>query len=89
MSKYKKPNWYPDADVIANERGWVYPKNHNEVLSAIGQLDTKLVAEAAALALAIVTVPYRRIYPFSSSKLAISVMTLVISNGVFLDPTPE
>lgn len=46
-SKYKKPNWYPDADVVAEKHGWVYTPNHNEVLSAISHLDTKLVAEAA------------------------------------------
>ena len=46
-SKYDKPNWYPDADVIATKEGWVYTPNHNEVLSAIGNLDDKLVIELA------------------------------------------
>ena len=45
MSKYKKPNWYPDSDVIATKSGWVYTKNHNEVLNAIPHLDTKLEGE--------------------------------------------
>ena len=49
MSKYKKPNWYPDSDVIATKSGWVYTKNHNEVLNAIPHLDTKLEGELNAI----------------------------------------
>lgn len=45
MSKYKKPNHYPAADIEATNQGWVYTKNNNEVLSAIGQLDQRLAAE--------------------------------------------
>lgn len=45
MSKYKKPNHYPSADVEATSKGWVYTKNNNEVLSAIGHLDQRLAAE--------------------------------------------
>ena len=42
LKDYKKPNWYPDADVKATEHGWVYTKNNNEVLSSISNLDNKL-----------------------------------------------
>ena len=45
MSKYVKPNWYPEEDVKATKSGWVYTKNHDEVLSAIGYLDEKIAAE--------------------------------------------
>ena len=45
MSKYKKPNHYPSDDIEATNKGWVYTKNNNEVLSAIGQLDQRLAAE--------------------------------------------
>ena len=41
LKDYKKPNWYPDADVKATKHGWVYTKN-NEVLSSISNLDNKL-----------------------------------------------
>lgn len=44
-TKFKKPNWYPDADVVPAKQGWVYTKNHNEVLDAIPYLDTKIAAE--------------------------------------------
>ena len=47
-TKYDKPNWYPDADVVAGKEGWLYTKNYNEVLSAIGHLDVKLLAKATA-----------------------------------------
>lgn len=43
--KWKKPNWYPDKDVIATNNGWVYIKNHNEVLEAISHLKDKLDSE--------------------------------------------
>ena len=42
LKDYKKPNWYPDADVKATKHGWVYTKNNNEVLSSISNLDNKL-----------------------------------------------
>lgn len=42
LKDYKKPNWYPDADVVATKSGWVYTKNGNEVLSAISNLDDKI-----------------------------------------------
>ena len=41
LKDYKKPNWYPDADVKATKHGWVYTKN-NEILSSISNLDNKL-----------------------------------------------
>ena len=41
LKDYKKPNWYPDADVKATKHGWVYTKN-NEVLSSISNLDNLL-----------------------------------------------
>lgn len=47
-SKYIKPNWYPEVDVIAGKEGWLYTKNQNEVLSAIGYLDDKIIAELAS-----------------------------------------
>lgn len=46
MSKYKKPNHYPEADIKATKKGWVYTKNNDEVLTAIGHLDQRLAAEA-------------------------------------------
>ena len=45
--KFIKPNWYPSADIVANRQGWIYTKNHNEVLSAIARLDTRIAAEEA------------------------------------------
>ena len=45
MSKFKKPNWYPEGDIEAKKQGWVYTKNHDEVLAAIPHLDSRIVAE--------------------------------------------
>ena len=45
MSKYKKPNWYPESDIIAAKSGWAYTKNHNEILNAIPRLDDRIKAE--------------------------------------------
>lgn len=45
MSKFKKPNWYPEGDIEAKKQGWVYTKNHDEVLAAIPHLDSRIAAE--------------------------------------------
>ena len=45
MSKFKKPNWYPEGDIEAKKQGWVYTKNHDEVLAAIPHLDARIAAE--------------------------------------------
>lgn len=39
---YNKPNWVPEDDLVATKSGWCYAPNHNEVLVAVGYLDTKL-----------------------------------------------
>lgn len=39
---YNKPNWVPEDDLVATKSGWCYTPNHNEVLVAVGYLDTKL-----------------------------------------------
>lgn len=46
MSKFKKPNWYPEDDIEAKKQGWVYIKNHDEVLCAIPHLDARIAAES-------------------------------------------
>ena len=45
MSKFKKPNWYPEGDIEAKKQGWVYTKNHDEVLAAIPHLESRIAAE--------------------------------------------
>lgn len=39
---YNKPNWVAEGDLVATKSGWCYAPNHNEVLVAVGYLDTKL-----------------------------------------------
>lgn len=63
--KFIKPNWYPSADIIANRQGWIYTKNHNEVLSAIARLDTRIAAEEALNIQPMIVIP-------SSSTISIS-----------------
>lgn len=40
--KWSKPTWYPEYEVKPSKQGWVYAKNHNEVLIAIPNLTKKM-----------------------------------------------
>lgn len=49
MSKWKKPNWYPEDQIIPTEKGWVHTNGSGEVLEAIGGLTDKVGSGVSTL----------------------------------------